>query len=325
MPVSQPERRAPESGALASATQSVVLFGELLADLFPDRRVVGGAPFNVACHLRGLGLFPRLVSRIGRDEGAEFLLQAMRRCRLDTALIQMDDQRGSGRVDVIAEGDGHRFEIAPDQAFDFIAAVELADAAARLLAGSGGPRLIYFGTLAQRNAISRQALQTLLASYPAPRFVDLNLRAPWVSREVCESSLSQADLVKLSEDELRSVARWLPGEDRDPSRFELGRRIAAHFGIGSLFVTCGARGAWCVRGDEVLAMPAAQSPTAGGDTVGAGDAFSAVLIAGTIAAWPLPLTLERASRFAAAICGIRGATPGDMAFYQPFLEDWKHR
>lgn len=305
-----------------SAARTVVVFGELLADVFPDRRVVGGAPFNVACHLQGFGFTPLLATRVGQDAAASFLLEAVQRSGLDASLIQFDSERASGRVDVIADGDGHRFEIPADQAFDFIESTELADSLARHVAGNDQPRLIYFGTLAQRNSVSRNALGALLELFPAPRFVDLNLRPPWVSREVCERSLLHAAIVKLSEDELRVVAGWANTSAGDSSTVALGKSVAKHFGIGSLFVTCGARGAWCVSDGEVTEAPAVQAATANGDTVGAGDAFSATVIAGAIAGWTLSLTLERAGRFATRVCGIRGATPVDPGFYEPFREEW---
>ena len=322
MPTPHPELALARAGEVELPTNTVVVFGEFLADLFPERRVAGGAPFNVACHLQGLGASPLLATRIGQDAGSQFLLDAMKRCGLDTDLLQFDPLHPSGQVDVIVEGEGHRFEIAADQAFDFIDPEPLVGALARLEAGGQAPRLIYFGTLAQRGIRSREALRLLLDRCVSPRFVDLNLRPPWVSREVCEYALTQASFVKLGEAELHTVAGWLDQDCATTDDTELGRCVAARFDIDRLFVTRGENGAWCLCGGEVIRVPSPAPPSADGDTVGAGDAFSAVLIFATLAGWPLPLTLQRAAHFASAVCGIRGATPASPDFYRPFLKDW---
>lgn len=321
----QPDLVVVRAGEVGSPANTVVVFGEFLADRFPDRQVAGGAPFNVACHLQGLGASALLATRLGQDAGAQFLLEAMSRCGLTAELLQFDPLHPSGQVEVIVEDSGHRFEIAPEQAFDFIDPEPLVAAIASLDGKRQAPRLIYFGTLAQRGARSREALRALLDRCPAPRFVDLNLRPPWLSREVCEYALTQANLVKMSEAELHTVAAWLDQDRTTTDDLELGRRVSSRYGIDRLFVTRGEKGAWCVRGDEVMAVSSPAPPSADGDTVGAGDAFSAVLIVGTLAAWPLPTMLERAACFASAVCGIPGATPVSRDFYQPFLDDWRSR
>ena len=183
MPMPQADLALARAGEVQFLAKPVIVFGEFLADCFPDRKVAGGAPFNVACHLQGLGASPLLATRIGQDAGSHFLLDAMKRCALPGALLQFDPLRASGQVDVIVEGGGHRFEIAPDQAFDFIDADPLLAAVDCLDAKRQSPSLIYFGTLAQRGRGSREALRRLLDRCDAPRFVDLNLRPPWVSRD----------------------------------------------------------------------------------------------------------------------------------------------
>jgi len=187
----------------------VALFGEVLADRFPDRSVLGGAPFNVARHLRAFGLHPVLITRTGNDELREELLASMARFEMDTLGVQCDPAHPTGQVMVRMEQGGHRFEIPPDQAYDFIHA-----GVTRLVALSTQPELIYFGTLAQRHKISRQALNSLFRSVGAPRLLDVNLREPWYDAQTLKRSLLRADLVKINHEELASIARQLqlPGD-----------------------------------------------------------------------------------------------------------------
>lgn len=300
-----------------SRQQVVALFGEVLVDVFPDRKVLGGAPFNVARHLKAFGLYPLLITRTGNDEIRDKLLETMARFGMDDRGVQNDPTYPSGQVTVHTDGQGHRFEILPDQAYDHIHAglVHMITLAMR-------PKMLYFGTLAQRNTISRKALTALLRSSKSPRLLDLNLRQPWYDLSTVEKSLQRADLAKMNEDELVQVAAMLhaAGNTIEEQAAELIRR----FNLDRLLVTCGEQGAWQLSRDGKFVRAsgkAMEQPMV--DSVGAGDGFAAVLILGMLSGWPVDSTLTRANTFAAAICGIRGAIPPDQDFYTPFLEEWK--
>ncbi|MGB2902928.1 MAG: PfkB family carbohydrate kinase [Candidatus Dechloromonas phosphoritropha] len=310
-----------EVGAPSSRSRAleILLFGEVLADVYPDRRMPGGAPFSVGCHLAACGIPVALVSRLGVDSLGDFLQMALARSGIDPGFVQRDPEHASGHVDVIATVDGHRFEIVPDQAFDFIDRTTLHNDLSR---GQVQPRLIYFGTLAQRNSASRAALDSLLAVCEATRFVDLNLRPPWISADVVEKSLTAANIVKLSEEELCYVGSLL-GLPAAMEGEAIARQLAQRFAIDMIVVTCGARGAWCLCGELVQRVAAVPANTIEGDAVGAGDAFSAICILGHLLHWDMPSTLNRAAAFAAAICGIRGPVPESLQFYGRFRERWR--
>ena len=172
---------------------TVVLFGEVLADIFPDRSVLGGAPFNVARHLKAFGQNPVLITRLGNDGLRDEILQTMSRNDMETAGIQCNNNHPTGQVRVHLENGTHRFEILPLQAYDFIH-----PAVVRMTALSVHPALVYYGTLAQRHNISRRALKTLLRSTDAPKFLDINLRAPWYDENILGLSLQYADIVKMN-------------------------------------------------------------------------------------------------------------------------------
>jgi fructokinase len=309
-------RKTEETDIDALNRRAVVLFGEILADMFPERSVLGGAPFNVARHLAAFGLNTLLVSRVGSDNLGREIIAAMAEAGMDARAVKIDGDRPTGRVRVHMDGGGHRFEILNEQAFDFIAPQE-----ARSAAASCVPSMVYFGTLSQRGDVSRCALETLLEEARAPRFVDLNLRDPWYTEASIRFSLTQADILKINAEELMTLGRLfgLDGEDQEDRVRALMRR----FDIGRAIVTCAEEGAWQVmNGGQWTATPLAFGQPDVVDTVGAGDGFSAVCILGAVSGWPLPETLNRADAFARAICGLRGAVPDSSDFYSPFLQEW---
>lgn len=309
-------RNAEETDSGAPDRRTIVLFGEILADVFPDRSVLGGAPFNVARHLAAFGLDTLLVSRVGDDDLGREIFAAMASAGMDARAVQVDGDRPTGRVQVRMETGGHRFEIPPAQAFDFID-----PEAARSAASVREASMVYFGTLSQRGDVSRSALEAVLTAAPAPRFVDLNLRDPWYTADAIRFSLQQADILKINAEELMTLGRLfgLDGEDQE----DRVRGLMRHFDIGRAIVTCAEEGAWQVmENGQWTATPLAFGQPDVVDTVGAGDGFAAVCILGAVEGWPLPETLNRADAFARTICGLRGAVPDSADFYRPFLREW---
>lgn len=283
-----------------------LIFGEVLFDAFPDgSRVLGGAPFNVAWHLRALGLDPLLVSRVGADDAGDEVLRAMHDWQLDASGVQRDPDHPTGRVAVTLEGGQPAYDILPDQAYDHIAAPLAPFPAA----------LVYHGTLALRAQDSRRALDALCADSGAPVFVDVNLRDPWWDAGSVGERLDAARWCKLNEHELTTLAG--SGEP-----VAAARRLIARHDLSQLFVTLGAAGAFASGEDGLLAEATPEAPTAVVDTVGAGDAFAAVLIAGLLGGWPVAVTLRRAQQLASGICGLRGAVPQGTDLYRSMLRRW---
>jgi fructokinase len=298
--------------------RGVVVIGEALVDVFADgARVAGGAPFNVARWLAAFGVPTTMISRIGaHDALADEVLASARRSGLACAAIQRDARRGTGRVDVALDAAGPRYTIEAEgtSAWDHI---DPADALAA--AAAAQPAVVVFGTLAQRHPASRGAIRTVLGATQALRFADLNLRDAPGMQQLAEETLRIADWVKVNDDEMAQLQRWfapgLPGVAAE-------RAIVERFGITRTLVTCGARGWYTLdaegrRDGEGAAEPVPQLV----DTVGAGDAFAAVVVAGLAGRRVLAGTLADAARLAAAVCGQRGAFPAQGGF----LEHWRHR
>lgn len=284
-----------------------LIFGEVLFDCFPDgSRVLGGAPFNVAWHLRALGLDPLFVSRVGIDAAGDEVLAAMLGWGMDVSGVQRDPDHPTGAVQISLTAGQPSYAILPEQAYDYVVPPdELADVA-----------LVYHGSLALRGRASRAALAAIRAHCPAPVFVDVNLRNPWWDTKTVGGMLGDARWCKLNDIELASLSG--PGEPT-----EAARRLIYRHGLDQVFVTLGAAGALALGADGTCERVAPAGEVAVVDTVGAGDAFASVLIAGMLQGWPVTVTLERAQELASAVCGLRGALPRERAFYQELLTRWE--
>lgn len=296
---------------------AVAIFGEVLADVFPDGSVLGGAPFNVARHLQAFGLHPVMITRIGQDDLGHELLDEMQRLGMDTSGVQVDPFNPTGQVKVHISPKGHQFEILPSQAYDYIHA-----GVTHMVTMATKPDLVYFGTLAQRNMESRLAVDNFLNYGTSPRFLDINLRDPWYDKHTVRRSLLRADLVKLNNEELATLVKMLRLPGRTPH--EHAAALIKRFNLDLLLVTEGVQGGWLMNGaGQVITVDGTEPPKTFVDTVGAGDAFASAFILGILKGWPADVTLARANQFAAALCGVRGAAPASMEFYAPYKQEWQ--
>ncbi len=294
----------------------VALFGEILADIFPDQTILGGAPFNVTRHLNAFKLHPVLITRTGNDVLRDELMREMNRLELDISGVQYDPLYPTGQVKVILENGNHRYEILPDQAYDHIHA-----GLTHMITMALKPDMTYFGTLAQRGMESRLALDKFLSDGKSPRFLDINLRKPWYNKHTIKRSLLRTDILKMNEEELDVIAQYfkVKGEDKP----QIARLLADQFDISKVIVTNGDQGCWLLdEGRRLLSTGPGKIGQPLVDTVGAGDAFAAVFILGLLSDWDMQLTLLRANQFASAICGIRGAAPQSLDFYTRFRNEW---
>jgi fructokinase len=288
-------------------TRQICVFGEVLFDRFPDgRRVLGGAPFNVAWNLAALGAEPLLISRVGTDEEGDSVRNAMRVRGLDTRGLQVGAGEHTGRVQVTIEDGEPAYDIVHPVAWD---AIEPPAPAPRC-------GLLYHGSLALRSEVSRRALETLREAGPDIVFVDVNLRDPWWDRAAVLRLLEGAHWAKFNEAELELLAA--PGESPE-SR---ARETLERYGLQALLLTGGASGArlFTADGQRLETSPTERVEVV--DTVGAGDAFSSVTLLGILRGWPLQTVLDRAQALASAVVGQRGATVHDPAFYAPFVDAW---
>nr|WP_206171872.1 PfkB family carbohydrate kinase [Thiorhodococcus mannitoliphagus] len=280
-------------------------------DCFPDgRHVLGGAPFNVAWHLQAFGAAPRFVSAVGEDADGEKIRAGMRHWGMLTSDLQTDPDHPTGRVRVSLENGEPSYDIVPDSAYDFI----------RTPTEMGPFALVYHGTLALRQPVSEATLSGIKSAEPDLVFLDVNLRAPWWSRDKTLALVTEADWVKLNEHELAMLAGAAAASARPIP--ELARDFMEQHDLSGLIVTMGSEGALgLIKGSEPVRV-APQPALEVVDTVGAGDAFAAVTILGIVNGWSLDKTLSRAQSFASKIVGQRGATEANPDLYQPLVDQW---
>jgi fructokinase len=228
---------------------------------------------------------------------------------LDTAGLQVDAEYPTGLVDISFEGKHHTFDILANRAYDHLDA-KLSEQA---IAGADSA-LAYHGTLILRTQELRQVLDRLLAMAGMPVFVDVNLRDPWWRENDLPPLLERARWVKVNDEELNIVANRVGVGSHGVE--ETARRFRATYELDMLIVTLGRQGALAfdVSNDAIRVEP--EQDTEIVDTVGAGDAFSSVVLFGLLEGWSVPQIMRKAQAFASRICAQRGATSEDIGLYK---------
>lgn len=309
-------------GEHAAPTRRIAVLGEALIDRFPDADVIGGAPFNVARNLALLGAAPVMITRIGPDALGDTIVADFERFGLDPIGLQRDAARTTGTVTVHMRGTHHTFEIGADSAWDHLDAAQAVH-----VVRSSAPMLTYFGTLAQRGAVSRAAIHAALAASPAVPFLDLNLRDGPDNRALAEDSMARAKLVKVNDDELDQLIAWFIRPGRPALRWgeaalrEAVEALVVRFDLQRLTITRGGDG-WACMDRDAHWLEGTAPAVAVRDTVGAGDAFASVLLLGELCGWALRTTLQRAAQHASAVCGIAGAVDPASGIYASARAAW---
>jgi len=287
---------------------TVIGFGELLWDMLPAGRQLGGAPANFCYQVMKQGLPALPVSCVGTDDLGRDALHLLQEAGIETSGIATCN-RPTGTVAVTLDERGiPEYDICEGVAWDYISLTASAIAAAKSAAA------LCYGTLAQRSEQSAGTLQTLFELLPtgAIRIFDVNLRQHYYSADILRQGCHQADILKLNDDEFPTVCGLLgiaaPEDIRAPHD---GRphpdidKIRDHFNIGTVLVTCGARGSLVASGQGWSWLASANVDVI--DTIGAGDAFTAGFVAGILAGESDSDAQIRATNAAARACAHAGA------------------
>jgi fructokinase len=284
----------------------IVGLGEALFDVFPAGPRLGGAPLNVAVHshrlLRDHGGRGEVVSRVGDDELGQRVFAELRNAGLSTDCIQTDPDAPTGRVEVHPTDDGgHTFHIAPHSAYDHLEFQQnTAELASRCAA-------VAFGCLAQRESTAQRSVQTFLSAAPqAIKLFDVNLRSSdgrdFYDAPTLHAGCDAADYVKLNDEELQTVC--------DLTGLADAEALVRRFNLRALIFTRGKDGTAALTADGwTEGQPARYDRVADADTVGAGDACSAGLLAALVTGHDLPHALHVANHMGAFVAGQVGATP----------------
>ena len=294
-----------------------LVFGEVLFDVFDgDTEVLGGAPFNVAWHLRGFGLEPRFLGARGDDARGRRIAEAFDAHGLDRTGLQITPDHPTGVVHAEVDGADVTYDIVTDVAWDHVDAAD-ASAAVEDLDAS----ILVHGSLALRAEDTRAAFEAVRDRIDAPLFCDANLRPPHTPIERVRAVLDHATWAKVNDDELAALtdARVEVPSDAADAAVVLARR----HDLRAVIVTLGAQGACHVSDQgEAVFVPAPPLDHVV-DPVGAGDAFASVTVIGLLHGWLPAVMLERAHAFAGRIVGRRGATLDDPAEYARIVATWQ--
>jgi fructokinase len=277
----------------------ILSFGEVLMDCFPDRNVIGGAPFNVAVHLRRLGEEVGIVTKVGEDEIGLQIQSILTKERL-TGQLQIDPNYPTGRVDVTLNQGQPSYFIHEGCGWEFIGVNEIT-----------APDFFVFGSLALFFEKNKQSFKNYRDQFNDTAFIcDLNLRVPFYDKDTLDMCLNAADILKINDEELSYLSNEYHVDD-------VINWLKIEFNIHKVLLTEGAKGATLFWDNQIISCPV-KSVKNIKDTVGAGDSFTSLFLHGIIHELPLDHAMQRAADFAGAICQTSGAVPGDLSIYEKF-------
>jgi len=292
---------------MADGNCTVVGLGELLWDLFPQGKQLGGAPANFAYISSLLGDHGVVASRIGTDALAEEARRRFQHFRLPTDFLQADAHHPTGTVKVSVDSSGQpQYEFTDEVAWDFLEMTPEWRALARQASA------IAYGSLAQRSKESQRTIGEFLAAAPASavRIFDVNLRQPFYGAGIVAESARRANIIKLNREELPEVMKLLgaPESEALERDAKAGAQWLLHAtGTQLICVTRGAGGSLLVSLDATDEHPGFSIRIK--DTVGAGDAFAAALVHHYLRGAPLSAMNEAANRMGAWVASCTGAMP----------------
>ena len=280
----------------------IVGIGEALWDCLPEGRKIGGAPANFAFHAGQFGFQSLAVSAIGNDELGDEILEELNQRNLCHLLERVDFPTGTVQVALDEKGIPC-YEILEGVAWDNIPYSEKLDEIAR------NCQIVCFGSLAQRNEVSRETINRFIDAMPESegslKVFDINLRQNFYDEEIITSSLKKCNVLKLNDEELVIVSRMFGYPELSQS--EACRRILDAYGLRMLILTCGTDGSYVFTAGETSFHPTPKVEVA--DTVGAGDSFTGSFIASILKGKSIFEAHRRAVEVSAYVCTQNGAMP----------------
>jgi fructokinase len=287
--------------------KKITAFGEILFDVYPGMRTLGGAPFNFIYHIKKLTGYGNFISAIGNDDLGKEIIDFLKSGDLSPEFVAIDSNHQTGVANAnLDENKIPHWEIKLNCAYDFIKST---DKIRNLV--DNNTDCLYFGTLAQRGNVSKNTLNELFGK-KIQYFCDLNIRQNYYNTDVIKSSLNTADVMKLNNDELKLINELLFKEDYGEEK--LAELISDKFNIELFCVTLGDKGAFLYKNGAVDHYKVNVEKVV--DTVGAGDAYASILCLGYMHGWDIGKINKIASEFAAAIVQIKGALPKDESIYE---------
>lgn len=278
----------------------IVGLGEALWDMLPDGKKLGGAPANFAYHAGQFGLNTIAISALGEDKLAEETIEAIEKNGLKYLMPRVPYPTGT--VQVILDGEGiPTYDIKENVAWDNI---PFTDEMKQIAANC---RAVCFGSLAQRNVVSRTTIQKFLDATPADcmKIFDINLRQDFYTKEVIEDSFKLCNVLKINDEELVIVSRMFELKGLDQA--EKCKELVAKYNLDILVLTCGTNGSYVFTPTEMSFQETPKVEVA--DTVGAGDSFTGSFCAAILNGLPVKEAHNKAVHVSAFVCTQNGAMP----------------
>ncbi|MBR7031351.1 MAG: carbohydrate kinase [Prevotella sp.] len=279
----------------------IVGLGEALWDVLPEGKKLGGAPANFAYHAGQFGLDTIAISALGEDALAEETIEALKEHGLNYLMPRVPYPTGTVQV-TLAEGGIPTYEIKEGVAWDNIPYTdEMAEIAKNA-------RAVCFGSLAQRNKVSRENIRKFLADTPADclKICDINLRQQFYSKEVLEDSFQLCNILKINDEELVVVNRMFGYDGLDMR--QTCEKMVQDYGLKMLVLTCGTNGSYVFTDDGLTSFQDTPKVEVA-DTVGAGDSFTGSFCACILNGKPVQEAHKTAVQISAFVCTQNGAMP----------------
>lgn len=278
----------------------IVGLGEALWDVLPDGKKLGGAPANFAYHAAQFGLDTIAISALGEDKLAEETIDALKEHNLNYLMPRVPYPTGTVQVTLTVDGIP-TYDIKENVAWDNIPLTD------EMLEIAKNARAVCFGSLAQRNVVSRENIHKFLDATPddCVKIFDINLRQQFYTKEVIKESLKRCNILKINDEELVLIGRMFgyPGLDIENKCW----LILGKYNLDMLVLTCGTNGSYVFTPGQMSFQETPKVEVA--DTVGAGDSFTGSFVGSILNGKPVPEAHKTAVQVSAFVCTQNGAMP----------------
>lgn len=279
---------------------NIIGIGEVLWDMFPEGKVLGGAPANFAYHVSQFGFSGCAISAIGKDALGEEIVESLKTKKLKNSMSLTSFPTGTVRVTLTGNG-VPSYEICEDVAWDNIPFTSELETLAK------SAKAVCFGSLAQRSKVSYETITRFLDLVPADSYkiFDINLRQKFFTKELIHSSFERCNVLKINDEEVVVVANLFGWTNLD--EMAVCKRIFDEYDLKILVLTRGTNGSYVITRDEVSFLETPKVKVV--DTVGAGDSFTGAFVAGLLEGFAISKAHRLAVDVSAFVCTQQGAMP----------------